>query len=84
MQALTSISVRCMVIVCNSGQSVESNTNASTLEQADQDKVRHKDLGRGLLYPDTFFEERLMFLPPASSVLLVLFSRNHNVRVTFL
>ncbi|KAG6916804.1 hypothetical protein DXG01_005269 [Tephrocybe rancida] len=46
--------------------------------QAAQDKVRDKFAGRGLLYPDTFAEERLLFLPPASSVLLVLFSRNHN------
>ncbi|KAG5648767.1 hypothetical protein DXG03_000115 [Asterophora parasitica] len=46
--------------------------------QAAQDKVRNKAEGRGLLYPDTFAEERLLFLPPATSVLLVLFSRNHN------
>ncbi|KAF9500697.1 heme peroxidase [Pleurotus eryngii] len=46
--------------------------------QADQDRVRDKDQGRGLLYPDTFHEERLLFLPPATSALLVLFSRNHN------
>ncbi|KAF9553362.1 heme peroxidase [Agrocybe pediades] len=46
--------------------------------QAAQDKVRDKAQGRGLLYPDAFSEERLLFLPPATSVLLVLFSRNHN------
>ncbi|KAG6815996.1 hypothetical protein H0H87_009602, partial [Tephrocybe sp. NHM501043] len=46
--------------------------------QAAQDKIRDKSSGRGLLYPDTFSEERLLFLPPATSVLLVLFSRNHN------
>ncbi|KAF5370929.1 hypothetical protein D9615_009815 [Tricholomella constricta] len=46
--------------------------------QAAQDKVRDKAAGRGLLLPDTFSEERLLFLPPATSVLLVLFSRNHN------
>ncbi|KAL0959663.1 hypothetical protein HGRIS_011365 [Hohenbuehelia grisea] len=46
--------------------------------QAAQDKVRDKDAGRGLLYPDTFSEERLLFLPAATSVLLVIFSRNHN------
>ncbi|PPQ95917.1 hypothetical protein CVT26_016140 [Gymnopilus dilepis] len=46
--------------------------------QAAQDKVRDKAQGRGLLYPDTFSEERLLFLPPATSVLLVVFSRNHN------
>ena len=41
--------------------------------QATQDIVRDKFKGRGLLYPDAFAEERLLFLP-----LLVLFSRNHN------
>ncbi|KAF5365312.1 hypothetical protein D9758_005455 [Tetrapyrgos nigripes] len=46
--------------------------------QATQDLVRNKALGRGLLYPDTFSEERLLFLPPASSALLVILSRNHN------
>ncbi|KDR69074.1 hypothetical protein GALMADRAFT_933805 [Galerina marginata CBS 339.88] len=46
--------------------------------QEAQDKVRDKAQGRGLLYPDTFSEERLLFLPPATSVLLVVFSRNHN------
>ena len=48
-------------------------------DQAAQDKVRDKAQGRGLLYPDTFSEERLGFLPAATSVLLVVFSRNHNV-----
>ncbi|KAF9257871.1 heme peroxidase [Marasmius fiardii PR-910] len=48
------------------------------INQATQDQVRNKDLGRGLLYPDTFSEERLLFLPPATSVLLVILSRNHN------
>jgi len=56
-----------------------TNIHIFVLDQAGQDKVRDRALGRGLLYPDTFYEERLMFLPPASSVLLVLFSRNHNV-----
>ncbi|RDB17409.1 Psi-producing oxygenase A [Hypsizygus marmoreus] len=46
--------------------------------QEAQDKVRNKALGRGLLHPDVFSENRLMFLPAATSVLLVLFSRNHN------
>ena len=36
--------------------------------------------GRGLLYPDTFAEDRLLLLPPAVCALLVLFNRNHNVR----
>ena len=48
--------------------------------QEAQDKIRVRD-GRGLLYPDTFSEDRLMLLPPAVCVLLVLFSRNHNVGV---
>jgi linoleate 10R-lipoxygenase len=42
-------------------------------------KIRVRD-GRGLLQPDTFAEDRLLLLPPAVSVLLVLFNRNHNVR----
>jgi len=46
--------------------------------EQEQNTVRDKASGRGLLYPDTFYETRLKFLPPASSVLLVLFSRNHN------
>lgn len=47
--------------------------------QFTQDQVRNKSLGRGLLYPDTYSEERLGFVPPAASALLVIFSRNHNV-----
>ncbi|KAF4623505.1 hypothetical protein D9613_002388 [Agrocybe pediades] len=48
--------------------------------QEKQDKVRDKEggRGRGLLYPDVFSEERLRFLVPATSALLVLFNRNHN------
>ncbi|KAJ4490906.1 heme peroxidase [Lentinula aciculospora] len=46
--------------------------------QAAQDVVRDKAAGRGLLFPDTFSEERLLFLPPAASALLVVLSRNHN------
>ncbi|TFK51792.1 linoleate diol synthase [Heliocybe sulcata] len=45
--------------------------------QEAQDEVRVRD-GRGLLHPDVFAEDRLLLLPPAVSVLLVLFSRNHN------
>ncbi|KAJ6619469.1 linoleate diol synthase [Mycena sp. CBHHK59/15] len=45
--------------------------------QEAQDKVRVKD-GRGVLYPDVFAEDRLLLLPPAVCVILVLFSRNHN------
>ncbi|PCH36246.1 linoleate diol synthase [Wolfiporia cocos MD-104 SS10] len=46
-------------------------------DQAAQDKIRVRD-GRGLLHPDTFAEDRLLLLPPAVCVLLVLFNRNHN------
>ncbi|KAJ2915862.1 hypothetical protein MD484_g4540, partial [Candolleomyces efflorescens] len=42
--------------------------------------IEPEDIGWGLLQPDTFFEagERLEFLSPATSVLLILFNRNHN------
>ncbi|KAH9839793.1 linoleate diol synthase [Rhodofomes roseus] len=46
-------------------------------DQKMQDQIRIRD-GRGLLHPDTFAEDRLLLLPPAVSVLLVLFNRNHN------
>ncbi|KAJ7089111.1 heme peroxidase [Mycena epipterygia] len=48
------------------------------INQATQDLVRSKAEGRGLMYPDTFSEERLTFLPPATSALLVIFNRNHT------
>ncbi|KAH9056259.1 linoleate diol synthase [Lactarius vividus] len=41
------------------------------------DQIRVHD-GRGLIHNDTFAEDRLMLLPPAVCVILVLFSRNHN------
>ncbi|OCH96232.1 linoleate diol synthase [Obba rivulosa] len=41
------------------------------------EKIRVRN-GRGLLKPDTFAEDRLLLLPPAVCVLLVLFNRNHN------
>ncbi len=47
-----------------------------------QKKIRVFD-GRGLLKPDTFAEDRLLLLPPAVCVLLVLFNRNHNVGPPF-
>lgn len=47
-------------------------------DQKAQDKVRTRN-GRGTLHPDAFAEDRLLLLPPAVCVLLVLFSRNHNV-----
>jgi cytochrome P450 len=46
-------------------------------DQSMQNKIRIKD-GRGCLHPDTFAEDRLLLLPPATSVILVLFNRNHN------
>ncbi|KAJ7133385.1 heme peroxidase [Mycena epipterygia] len=48
------------------------------INQATQDLVRNKSEGRGLLYPDSFSEERFTFLPPATSALLVILNRNHN------
>lgn len=45
--------------------------------QEAQDQVRVRD-GHGLLHPDVFAEDRLLLLPPAVCVLLVLFNRNHN------
>ncbi|KII87382.1 hypothetical protein PLICRDRAFT_253826 [Plicaturopsis crispa FD-325 SS-3] len=45
--------------------------------QEAQDKVRARD-GKGLLLPDVFAEDRLLLLPPAVCVTLVLFNRNHN------
>ncbi|KZS90725.1 linoleate diol synthase [Sistotremastrum niveocremeum HHB9708] len=45
--------------------------------EALQKKVRKTD-GRGKLHPDVFAEDRILFLPPASAVLLILFNRNHN------
>ncbi|KAF5338924.1 hypothetical protein D9611_008742 [Ephemerocybe angulata] len=42
--------------------------------------IEPEEIGWGLLQADAFFEvgERLEFLSPATSVLLILFSRNHN------
>src|ERR1700753_1953285 len=38
--------------------------------------------GLGHLKPDCFAEYRLLFLPPAASVVLVLLNRNHNYIAT--
>ncbi|KAF8627575.1 hypothetical protein AX15_004355 [Amanita polypyramis BW_CC] len=48
--------------------------------EEDSKEIRAYDDGFGQLLPDAFFEtgERLHFLPPAVSVLLILFNRNHN------
>ena len=58
-----------------------SKSITSLSDQQTQDLVRDKAAGRGLLYPDSFSEERLLFLPPAPSALLVILCRNHNVSV---
>ena len=49
--------------------------------QDQQDMVRNKGAGAGLLWPDSFAEDRLVLVQPAASALLVIFSRNHNVSV---
>ena len=41
--------------------------------------MRDRSSGRGYLWPDCFAEDRLVLVPPASTALLVIFSRNHNV-----
>lgn len=48
--------------------------------ESETDHVRDKSHGQGLLHPDSFADSRVLFLPPAAAVLLVLFNRNHNVR----
>lgn len=52
----------------------------SSDEQFNQ--VRKKD-GTGKLHEDVFADKRLPFMPPASCALLVLLSRNHNVRHSY-
>ena len=47
--------------------------------QKEQDEVRRKD-GTGKLWNDVFSDGRLLFMPPSCCGLLVLLSRNHNVR----
>ncbi|KAJ7079447.1 heme peroxidase [Mycena belliarum] len=47
-------------------------------DQASQDTVRERRVGRGLLHPDVFAEDRLALLPPAACALLVILNRNHN------
>lgn len=49
------------------------------INQEQQDLVRNKEVGRGLLWPDAFAEDRLILVPPAASALLIIFNRNHNV-----
>ena len=50
--------------------------------QEEQDQVRRKD-GTGKLWDDVFSDGRLFLMPPACCALLVLLSRNHNVRDSF-
>lgn len=45
----------------------------------EENEVRNKELGRGLLHPDCFADARMLFLPPGAATLLVVFNRNHNV-----
>ena len=47
--------------------------------QKDVDSIRRKD-GTGRLWDDVFADYRLLMMPPAACALLVLLSRNHNVR----
>lgn len=42
------------------------------------DSVRRKD-GTGRLWDDVFADSRLLFTPPSTGALLVIFNRNHNV-----
>jgi hypothetical protein len=44
----------------------------------EENEVRNKEFGRGLLHPDCFADARMLFLPPGAAVLLVIFNRNHN------
>ena len=48
----------------------------------DQNRVRVRD-GYGVLWPDTFAEDRILLLPAGACTLLVLFNRNHNVSSTY-
>ncbi|KAG6830533.1 hypothetical protein H0H92_000205 [Tricholoma furcatifolium] len=47
------------------------------VNEAESELVRAKD-GRGMLSPDCFFDDRVMFHSPAVAVLLILWNRNHN------
>ena len=49
------------------------------VDEIESKEVRVVD-GRGMLAPDCFFEDRVIYLSPAVSVLLILLNRNHNVR----
>jgi linoleate 10R-lipoxygenase len=44
--------------------------------------VRKND-GTGKLWEDVFADSRLLYMPPSVGALLILFSRNHNVRIIY-
>ena len=48
--------------------------------QEGNDAVRRKN-GTGQIWNDVFADSRLLLMPPSTCALLVLLSRNHNVRV---
>jgi hypothetical protein len=48
------------------------------VSQQEQDSVRNKASGLGLLWPDSIASARLMAMPAAVVAIMVLFSRNHN------
>ena len=82
----TETDVRVARVFRTSHQDVSVNGTSSYVDLAplygnseeSLNKIRVRD-GRGLLKPDTFAEDRLLLLPPAVCVILVLFNRNHNV-----
>ncbi|KAG5645631.1 hypothetical protein DXG03_005622 [Asterophora parasitica] len=47
------------------------------VDDSECDLIRAKD-GTGMLSPDCFYDDRATFLPPAVSVLLIIWNRNHN------
>lgn len=51
--------------------------------EADNAKVRRVD-GTGRLWEDVWADGRVLFMPPNVPALLVLFGRNHNVRIRFI
>ena len=51
--------------------------------QKESDTVRRHD-GTGRLYEDVFVDTRVLLMPPSVCALLVLFCRNHNVRIPFI
>lgn len=66
-------------IAVNKSSSYVDLSNLYGNNKAEVDEMRDAAAGRGLLCPDCFSDKRLLILPPAAAVLLVLFNRNHNV-----